>query len=145
MQMCWRTITVPSVKPPAITQTLLFIDPAIRILVKFLLLPGQAHDMKGVAPLIEGVSFDALLADKAFDTDWLLQDVDARGATAVIPPKANRKIQREYDEEIYKWRHLVENYFAKVKQFRGIATRYDKTDCSYAACWNLVTTLIASR
>lgn len=101
--------------------------------------------MKGVAPLIEGVSFDALLADKAFDTDWLLQDVDARGATAVIPPKANRKIQREYDEEIYKWRHLVGNYFAKVKQFRGIATRYDKTDCSYAACWSLVATLIASR
>jgi len=118
---------------------------ALGNLVKFLLLPGQAHDMKGVAPLIEGVSFDALLADIAFDTDWLLQDVDARGATAVIPPKANRKIQREYDEEIYKWRHLVENYFAKLKQFRGIATRYDKTDCSYAAYWNLVATLIASR
>ena len=92
---------------------------ALGNLVKFLLLPGQAHDMKGVVPLIEGVSFDALLADKAFDTDWLLQDVDARGTTAVIPPKANRKIQREYDDEIYKWRHLVENYFAKVKEFRG--------------------------
>ncbi len=65
---------------------------ALGNLVKFLLLPGQAHDMKGVAPLIEGVSFDALLADNAFDTDRLLQDVDARGATAVIPPKANRKI-----------------------------------------------------
>ena len=65
---------------------------ALGNLVKFLLLPGQAHEMKGVAPLIEGVSFDALLADKAFDTDGLLQDVDARGATAVIPPKANRKI-----------------------------------------------------
>ena len=65
---------------------------ALGNLVKFLLLPGQAHDMKGVAPLIEGVSFDALLADKACDTDGLLQDVDARGATAVIPPKANRKI-----------------------------------------------------
>jgi len=101
--------------------------------------------MKGVAPLIKGVSFDALLADKAFDADWLLQDLDQRGATAVIPPKANRKIQREYDEEVYKWRHLVENYFAKIKEFRGIATRYDKTDCSYAACWNLVAALIASR
>jgi transposase len=67
---------------------------ALGNLVKFLLLPVQAHDMKGFAPLIEGVSFDALLADKAFDTDWLLQDVDARGATAVIPPKANRKIKR---------------------------------------------------
>ena len=73
---------------------------ALGNLVKFLLLPGQTHDMKGVAPLIKGVSFDTLLADKAFDTDGLLQDVDARGATAVIPPKANRKIQREYDEEI---------------------------------------------
>ena len=118
---------------------------ALGNLVKFLLLPGQTHDMKGVAPLIKGVSFDTLLADKAFDTDGLLQDVDARGATAVIPPKANRKIQREYDEEIYKWRHLVENYFSKVKEFRGIATRCDKTDCSYAAYWNPVATLIASR
>ncbi len=101
--------------------------------------------MKGVAPLIKGVSFDALLADKAFDADWLLQDLDERGATAVIPPKTNRKIQRNYDAEVYKWRHLVENYFAKIKEFRGIATRYDKTDCSYAACWNLVAALIASR
>ena len=77
--------------------------------------------------------------------DWLLQEFDERGATAVIPPKTNRKIQRNYDAEVYKWRHLVENYFAKIKEFRGIATRYDKTDCSYAACWNLVAALIASR
>ena len=118
---------------------------ALGNLVRFLLLPGQAHDRKGVAPLIKGVSFDALLADKAFDADWLLQDLDERGATAVIPPKTNRKIQRNYDAEVYKWRHLVENYFAKIKEFRGIATRYDKTDCSYAACWNLVAALIASR
>ena len=72
---------------------------ALGNLVRFLLLPGQAHDMKGVAPLIKGVSFDALLADKAFDADWLLQDLDQRGATAVIPTKANRKIQRNYDAE----------------------------------------------
>ena len=97
---------------------------ALGNLVRFLLLPGQAHDMKGVAPLIKGVSFDALLADKAFDADWLLQDLDERGATAVIPPKTNRKIQRNYDAEVYKWRHLVENYFAKIKEFRGIATRF---------------------
>jgi len=59
--------------------------------------------------------------------------------------QTNRKIQRDYDAEIYKWRYLVENYFAKIKEFRGIATRYDKTDCSYAANWNLVAALIASR
>lgn len=101
--------------------------------------------MKGVAPLIHDLPFDALLADKAFDADWLLEELDERGASAVIPPKSNRKHQRNYDKEAYKWRHLVENYFAKIKEFRGIATRYDKTDCSYAANWNLVATLIHSK
>lgn len=118
---------------------------ALGNLVRFLLLPGQAHDMKGGAPLIKDVSFGALLADKAFDANWLLEDLNERGATAVIPPKSNRKHKRDYDAEVYKWRHLVENYFAKIKEFRGIATRYDKTDCSYAACWNLAAALIASR
>jgi transposase len=101
--------------------------------------------MMGVAPLIKDVPLGALLADKAFDANWLLAELDRRGATAVIPPKSNRKVQRDYDEEVYKWRHLVENYFAKTKEFRGIATRYDKTDSSYAANWNLAATLIASR
>ncbi len=118
---------------------------ALGNLVRFLLLPWQAHDMKGVAPLIKGVSFGALLADKAFDANWLLDELDERGATAVIPPKSNRIVQRDYDKEVYCWRHLVENYFAKIKEFRGIATRYDKTDSSYAANWNLVAALIASR
>ncbi|SEL47633.1 Transposase [Roseovarius azorensis] len=118
---------------------------ALGNLIRFLLLPGQAHDMKGVAPLIRNVSFGALLADKAFDADWLLEELGARGAIAVIPLKTNRKYQRDYDADAYKWRHLVENYFAKIKEFRGIATRYDKTDCSYAANWNLVAALIASR
>ena len=72
---------------------------ALGNLVRFLLLPGQAHDMKGVEPLIKDVSFGALLADKAFDADWLLKELDERGATAVIPPKANRKHQRDYDKE----------------------------------------------
>ena len=117
---------------------------ALGNLFRFLLLPGQAHDMKGVAPLIRDVSFGALLADKAFDADWLLQDLDERGATAVIPPKSNRKVQRDYDTHMYKWRHLVENYFAKIKEFRGIATRYDKTDTSYAANWHLCATIIAA-
>ena len=71
-------------------------------LVRFLLLPGQAHDMKGVARLIKGVSFDALLADKEFGADWLLQDIDERGATVVILPKTNRKLQRNYDAKVYK-------------------------------------------
>ncbi len=118
---------------------------ALGNLFRFLLLPGQAHDMKGVAPLIDGISFGALLADKAFDADWLLQNLDERGATAVIPPKANRKVQRDYDTHMYKWRHLVENYFAKLKEFRGIATRYDKTDTSYEANWYLCAMIVAAR
>ena len=69
-------------------------------LIRFQLLPGQAHDMKGVAPLIKGVSFDALRADKAFDADWLFQGLDERGATAVIRPKTNRKLQRNYDAKV---------------------------------------------
>ena len=118
---------------------------ALGNLVRFMLLPGQSHDMKGVAPLIQGVSFGALLADKAFDANWLLEELDARGAVAVISPKANRTLPRDHDAQAYKWRHLIENYFAKIKEFRGIATRYDKTDCRYAANWNLVAALIASR
>ncbi len=118
---------------------------ALGNLVRFLLLPGQEHDMKGVAPLIKGVSFAALLADKAFDANWLLEALDNRGATAVIPPKSNRVVQREYDEGAYCGWHLVENDFTRIKEFRGIATRYDKTDNSYAANWNLVPALIAAR
>ena len=118
---------------------------ALGNLVRFLLLPGQTHDMKGVAPLIKDISFDALLADKAFDADWLLQDLNARGATAVIPPKANRTVQRDYDTEVYKWRQMVENHFAKIKEFRGIATRCDKSESSYTASWHLAAALIASR
>ena len=56
--------------------------------------------MKGIARLIKGVSFDALRADKAFDPDWLLHDLDERGATAVFPPKADRKLQRNYDAKV---------------------------------------------
>ena len=66
-------------------------------LVWFLLLPVQAHDMKGAAPLIKGVSFDALRADKAFNAYWLLQGLDERSATVLLLPKTNLKLQRNYD------------------------------------------------
>ena len=126
------------------TKVVALVD-ALGNLFRFLLLPGQAHDMKGVAPLIKGASFGALPADKAFDADRLLQDLDERGATAVIPPKSNRKVQRDYDTHMYKWRRLIENYFAKIKEFRGMATRYDKTDTSCAANRHLCAMLIATR
>jgi hypothetical protein len=61
------------------------------------------------------VAFGALLGDKAFDVDWLRADLNARGAAAVIPPKANRKAQINLDRDMYRWRHLIENTFAKLK------------------------------
>ena len=118
---------------------------ALGNLVRFVLMPGQRNDIMGVRPLIDGIAFDALLADKAFDANWLREDIDNRGAQAVIPPRKNRKTHISYDAEMYKWHHLVENYFAKIKEFRGIATRYDKTDDSFRANINLTATLLACR
>jgi uncharacterized protein YuzE len=64
------------------------------------------------------------------------------GKVAVIPPKANRKIQREYDKDLYKARHLIENFFAKLKLYRAIATRYDKTALNFLAAIHLAATVI---
>ncbi len=113
--------------------------------MRFVLLPGQRHDSVGVAPLIGGIDFGALLGDKAFDADWLRADLDARGAAAVIPPKASRKSLIPCGQAMYRWRHLIENHFAKPKEFRAIATRYDKTDGSFRATINLAAAIIASR
>ena len=118
---------------------------ALGNLVRFVLLPGQRHDTGGVPPLIEGIAFGALLGDKAFDADWLRAELDDRGAAAVIPPKANRKARLDYDKAMYRWRHLIENYFAKLKEFRGIATRYDKTDTSFRANICLTAAVLAAR
>ena len=113
--------------------------------MRFVLLPGQRHDTVGVPPLIGGVAFGALLGGKASDVDWIRADLDARGAAAVIPPKAGRKGRFDFDRALYGWRHLIENTFAKLKEFRAVATRYDKTDTSYAATIHLAAAIIASR
>jgi transposase len=97
------------------------------------LLPGQRHDSIGVEPLIMDVDFDALIADKAFDSDALRAMLNERGTIAVIPAKADRNTPIPHDAEMYKWRHLIENFFQRNKEFRRIATRYDKTDESFAA------------
>ncbi len=118
---------------------------ALGNLARFTLLPGQRHDSVGVEPLISGVAIGALLADKAFNNDWLRAELDRRAAIAVIPPKANRKDPIDCDFEMYKWRHLIENFFCKLKEFRRIATRYEKTDASYSAMIHLVGSAIALR
>lgn len=118
---------------------------ALGNLVRIKLLPGQRSEIVGVPDLIDGLSFDAMLADKAFDADHLRATLAAQGATAVIPAKCNRLVHIPHDREAYKWRHLIENYFSKIKEFRGVNTRYDKTDVSYQANWNLAATIIALR
>ncbi len=110
---------------------------ALGNLARFVLLPGQRHDSVGVAPLIDGIEIAALIGDKAFDNDWLRKELDDRGALAVIPPKGDRARPISCDFEMYKWRHLIENFFCNLKQWRRIATRYDKTDQSFAAMINL--------
>ncbi len=110
-----------------------------------MILPGQTHDIKGVPELVDGLPFDAFIGDKAFDADWLVEELDRRGAAAVIPPKRNRAEPREYDREMGGWRHRIENFFAKIEEFRAIATRYDRTDESFAAAIHLVAGVIAAK
>ena len=92
------------------------------------------HDLIGGDYLLPDLQADTLIADKAFDADErVLQPLAAAGKTAVIPSKANRKSPRGYDRHLYRERHLIENFFAKLKQFRAIATRYDKTARNFLA------------
>lgn len=95
--------------------------------LSFHLTPGQASDLDGADQLLPSVVADTVLGDKGYDADQrVIELLQAQGKTAVIPPRRNRKRLREYDLELYKARHLIENFFAKLKQYRAIATRYDK-------------------
>ena len=118
---------------------------ALGNLVDFRLMPGQAHDLRETRALLQGMKAGHLLADRAFDADWLRNDMLARGITPVIPPKSSRKFPAEFDKETYKWRHLIENYFGKLKENRGIAMRSCKTDQSFTAFISLAATMIELR
>ena len=99
-------------------------------LVRFNLLPGQRYDTIGVAPLIKGVTFDGLIAGKAFDTDAIIADLNERGAKVVISRHPRRSKPLDIDLDVYKWRHLIENFFCKLKEFKRTAMRSEKTDSS---------------
>ena len=102
--------------------------------IAFFLTGGQAHDLEGADKLLPNLQADALLADKAFDADQrVIEPLLAAGITPVIPPKSTRKTERPFDKELYKARHLIENFICKLKQFRAIATRYDKTARNFLA------------
>jgi transposase len=104
---------------------------------------GEAHDLVGADHLLPDLQAEALIADKAFDADKrVIEPLTAAGKTIVIPPKSNRRSPRTYDRDLYKARHLIENFFARLKQFRAIATRYDKTAQNFLAAIYLAASVV---
>ena len=106
---------------------------------------GTVADSSQALPLIEGIEAEYLLADKAYDTNEIITEARKLGMDPVIPPKRNRKEKRDYDQALYKLRHLVENGFLEFKQWRGIATRYAKRATSYLAACQLRAVMIWSK
>ena len=107
-----------------------------------MLTPGQAHDLTCAEPLIDSADPEALIGDKAYDADLLIDTLNRRQITPVIPPKAHRKIVRACDFALYCERNLVERFFNKLKHFRAIATRYDKLARNFLAGVQLASAII---
>jgi len=97
------------------------------------LTPGQAADITQAEPLLEHLEPEALIADKGYDSDALVEALQRREITPVIPPKANRKQPRATDFALYCERNLVERFFNKLKHYRAIATRFDKLASTFLA------------
>ena len=121
------------------TTKILALTDALGNLVPFILLPGHRFDTVGVAPLIKDIEFRGLIADKAFDSNWIIEDMNKRKAKIVISQHQRRAQPLDIDKDIYKWRHLIENFFGKLKEFKRIAMRSDKTDQSFEAIIYLAT------
>jgi transposase len=86
-----------------------------------------------------------VIADKAFDANWIIAELNTRGAKVVISQRPKHKAPLEIDLDVYKWRHLIENFFCKLKEFKRVAKRSDKTDTSFAAMIYLGAAIINSR
>ena len=110
--------------------------------LRFLLTAGQRHESTQAAALLEGFDFDFVIADKAYDADHFRKTISGCDAEAVIPPRSNRTEPYDYDEHLYKERHLVECLFNKLKWCRRIATRYDKLAQRYLAFLHFASTLL---
>jgi transposase len=102
---------------------------------------GQVHDITQAEALTADMKPAAMLADKGYDADSFIQSLQLRGIKVVIPPKSNRKVQRECDFALYAERNLVERFFNHIKHFRGIATRYEKTARNFLAGVHIVCAL----
>jgi transposase len=99
--------------------------------LRVILSAGQIADIDCAAALIENLPGQAVVADKGYDADHFVTKIEATGAVAVIPPRSNRLTPREFDRHLYRARNLIERFFARLKQFRRIATRYDKLAKSF--------------
>ena len=101
--------------------------------VRVVITQGTTADCTQASRLIEGITAEYLLADRGYDSDSVVEQARTKGMNPVIPPRRNRKVQRYYDPELYRLRHIVENAFLHLKRWRGIATRYAKTSASFLA------------
>jgi transposase len=110
--------------------------------VKLLLTAGQEADVSHGGKLIEGVPVEVVIGDKGYDSKRLVRAIRARGAEAVIPSLSNRKEPRAYDAERYKDRNLAERFWNKVKQYRRVATRYEKTARNFLAVVHVASIMV---
>jgi transposase len=110
--------------------------------VRLRLTAGQAGDAPQAIALIEGLDADIVMADTAYDSDAIRSVVAEKGAVAVIPNNPSRAVKHPFDEHAYAERHLVECCFSKLKQFRRVATRYEKTARNYLAVVTLAAIIL---
>ena len=111
--------------------------------IVMMLTEGQMSDHKGAVLLFDALpNAKELLGDKGYDSDWFRAALTERGITPCIPPKSNRKVQYHYDKAVYKKRHLVENLFAKIKDWRRIHTRYDRCAHTFMSAIAIAATVI---
>ena len=110
--------------------------------IRFLITKGTIHDCKKAIQLIDGFEAENLLADRGYDSDDIVKFAASKNMSVVIPSKKNRKQQRSCDFHIYKFRHLVENAFLKLKRWRGVATRYAKTTAAFYGAVTLASIML---
>jgi transposase len=109
---------------------------------RVILTPGQAADMTHAKRLIEGLPAEVVIADKGYDSRAVVEAIESRGAEAVIPSLKNRAKPREYDRDRYKDRNLAERFWSKAKQYRRVATRYEKTARNFLAFVHVASIMI---
>jgi transposase len=110
--------------------------------LRFILTPGQRHDITQAETLMHDITNSAVIADKGYDSQNFIEALEAKQCIPIIPPRSNRKNPRSYDEHIYKERHLIECFFGKIKHYRRLCSRFDKTAESFLAFLQFVSALL---